>query len=351
VLGKEKAKENAKNKIDHFTDKIDQLLQGMNYGQTNGIPQGSVLMDFIAEIVLHDIDRQLFKKCSKQTKIKDYHILRYRDDYRIFSNEVETAREILKNLSEVLSENGGMRLSPEKTRVETCVISGSLKKDKLHYFECFKQGDTLRHKVLNIYLFAKKHPNSGSLSRLLQQLHKEIKKEINKISVNILYKKDEVLKYFDPEYLISILSEIMYQHPRTYAVVGAIIFDITGILPNEKRKSIWKNLSNKMYSVPNNQLLRIWLERTVHIHPTDSEGWFDFFDECYAEENKTLLLKAYKKEQIWQFPSKKHIPVLDTSLILDNFIINSLKNAENYQEQELCVNVPFHPDEINPFEY
>jgi hypothetical protein len=27
-------------------------MQGMNYGQTNGIPQGSVLMDFIAEMVL-----------------------------------------------------------------------------------------------------------------------------------------------------------------------------------------------------------------------------------------------------------------------------------------------------------
>jgi hypothetical protein len=29
---------------------IDTAMQGMNYGQTNGIPQGSVLMDFIAEM-------------------------------------------------------------------------------------------------------------------------------------------------------------------------------------------------------------------------------------------------------------------------------------------------------------
>lgn len=31
---------------------IDTYMQGMQYGQTNGIPQGSVLFDFIAEIVL-----------------------------------------------------------------------------------------------------------------------------------------------------------------------------------------------------------------------------------------------------------------------------------------------------------
>ncbi|MEL7601276.1 MAG: RNA-directed DNA polymerase, partial [Proteiniphilum sp.] len=31
---------------------IDKHIQEMSFGQTNGIPQGSVLMDFIAEIVL-----------------------------------------------------------------------------------------------------------------------------------------------------------------------------------------------------------------------------------------------------------------------------------------------------------
>ena len=34
----------------------------MTYGQTNGIPQGSSLMDFIAEIILGYADTQLVKK-------------------------------------------------------------------------------------------------------------------------------------------------------------------------------------------------------------------------------------------------------------------------------------------------
>lgn len=57
----------------------------MRYGQTNGIPQGSALMDFIAEIVLVYCDEKLTKKLES-LNITDYKILRYRDDYRVFSN-------------------------------------------------------------------------------------------------------------------------------------------------------------------------------------------------------------------------------------------------------------------------
>lgn len=57
----------------------------MSFGQTNGIPQGSNLMDFIAELVLGYSDLQLSKKLI-MTTISNYKILRYRDDYRIFTN-------------------------------------------------------------------------------------------------------------------------------------------------------------------------------------------------------------------------------------------------------------------------
>ena len=63
---------------------IDSHIQNMSYGQTNGIPQGSVLMDFIAEMVLGFADLEL-SKLIKLENIEDYSILRYRDDYRIFA--------------------------------------------------------------------------------------------------------------------------------------------------------------------------------------------------------------------------------------------------------------------------
>jgi len=40
-------------------NKIDKLIQAGRYGQTNGISQGSALMDFIAELVLGFIDSQI----------------------------------------------------------------------------------------------------------------------------------------------------------------------------------------------------------------------------------------------------------------------------------------------------
>jgi len=51
-----KDKKNDKSLIGNI---IDIHLQDMSYGQTNGIPQGSVLMDFIAEMVLGYADLEL----------------------------------------------------------------------------------------------------------------------------------------------------------------------------------------------------------------------------------------------------------------------------------------------------
>ena len=80
---------------------IDKHIQYMRQGQTNGISQGSVLMDFIAEMVLGYADGELTSEIEKQ-KIKDYCIIRYRDDYRIFTNNSQDGERILKALSEVL---------------------------------------------------------------------------------------------------------------------------------------------------------------------------------------------------------------------------------------------------------
>ena len=41
---------------------VDDHLQDMSHGQTNGIPQGSVLMDFVAEMVLGYADFCYLKK-------------------------------------------------------------------------------------------------------------------------------------------------------------------------------------------------------------------------------------------------------------------------------------------------
>ena len=108
---------------------IDASIQNAQYKQTNGIPQGSVLMDFIAEIVLGYIDRILGVILKKQN-ITDYEILRYRDDYRIFVNNPNDGEGILKLLSEIMMPFG-LKLNAGKTKGSQDIITQSIKKDKL----------------------------------------------------------------------------------------------------------------------------------------------------------------------------------------------------------------------------
>src|SRR5690554_2819642 len=99
----------------------------MQHGQTNGIPQGSILMDFIAEIILAYADTRLSERL--QSRPKEYLILRYRDDYRIFANSPTDAEYIAQCLAETLVELG-MRLNPNKTRASSDIITSSIKADK-----------------------------------------------------------------------------------------------------------------------------------------------------------------------------------------------------------------------------
>lgn len=92
LMGKDLAKQK-KGKSGLLGNMIDTYMQGMQYGQTNGIPQGSVPFDFIAEIVLGYADSQVSEALASKG-IADYKILRYRDDYRIFSNKKDELEEI-----------------------------------------------------------------------------------------------------------------------------------------------------------------------------------------------------------------------------------------------------------------
>ena len=176
-------------------------------------------------------------------------------------------------------------------------------------------------------------------------------RKIAEISTNLISGKPlQESYYFDPQYFISVLSEIMYRFPKTYALTCSMIFDLTAIIPNGERKKIWEAIAKKTKTIPNNEQLRVWLERTVYIDSDDTEGWKEFFDHCSRSENKTLLYRAYQNEALWEFPDNvKSLP--DSSMILSVSIKEKLRRAENWEVQNIGVNEPFEPAEIDPFEY
>ncbi len=164
IHGIEEAKQNRKNSL--IGNQIDAHIQAGRYGQTNGISQGSALMDFVAEIVLGFVDKQIHRKLGEP---EDFRVLRYRDDYRIFTNSDDRAEEILKVISDEL-RSVGMKLGVSKTFMSKNVIEGSIKADKLAGIALQDLGDTnaktIQKQLLRLHAFGQQFPNSGALRRL-----------------------------------------------------------------------------------------------------------------------------------------------------------------------------------------
>ncbi len=217
-------------------NEIDKYLRDMSYGQTNGIPQGSVLMDFIAEMILGYADLKLTKKIEK-SDIDDYEILRYRDDYRIFANNPQDAEEIIKFLTEILIELG-MRLNAQKTMASNNVIRDSIKPDKL-YWNAEKRGAKgLQSHLLLIHQLSEKFPNSGSLRKALDKFFNRVQKiKETKESIRVL---------------ISILIDIAFKNPRTYPIACGILSKFLSLIDDEdEQEEILSQIKIRFGKIPN----------------------------------------------------------------------------------------------------
>jgi hypothetical protein len=153
-------------------NQIDKHIQDMRHGQTNGIPQGSVLVDFIAEMVLGYADLKLSERIQA-TDISDYLILHYRDDYRIFANNPPDGEQIIKLLTEVTILLG-LKLNPSKTRANDDVVRASIKADKIAWFSRKKSEKSLQKHLLIIHNHALQFPNAGSLAVALQNYYNRL---------------------------------------------------------------------------------------------------------------------------------------------------------------------------------
>ena len=228
---------------------IDSHIRDMSFGQTNGIPQGSVLMDFIAEIVLGYADLELSQKIHSTSTVEDYEILRYRDDYRIFTNNPKDGDLILKLLTEILVDLG-LKLNQQKTIASGHVITNSIKQDKLDWIKSQKSIGNLQGHLLLIHDFSCTHPNSGSLSKALDKFFARI----NRLKNN----RDDVLV------LISILVDIMFRNPRVYPIGSAILSKLLSLINSAEEKfKILDAVINKFKLLPNIGYLEIWIQRIV----------------------------------------------------------------------------------------
>ena len=245
IHGKEYAKINRKEK--NVWNTIDWTIQSMSNWQTNWIPQGSTLMDFIAEIVLCYADMVLTERL-KHIK-DDYRILRYRDDYRIFTQNPQIGEEILKNLTEVLIELW-LKLNSQKTNFSDNVIEGSIKPDKYFDITKWKFERNISNELLTIHSMAEKFPNSWTIEKRLNKLYKRLQK------TNKSWKIQNTLVQ------ISIVADIILKNPRVYPIWMALISKLLVLINDENEKlSIISKLKNKFKQVPNTGFLDLWMQR------------------------------------------------------------------------------------------
>ncbi|MBA4387439.1 MAG: reverse transcriptase [Verrucomicrobia bacterium] len=227
---------------------IDSHIQDMRHGQTNGIPQGSVLMDFISELVLGYADLELSNRL-KSVGISEYRILRYRDDYRIFVNNPQVGETVLKSLTETLIELG-LKLNTSKTTGSQLVVISSLKTDKRAWL-LSRQGDqNLQKHLLVIHAHGSDFPNAGSLTVALTHFHARL---------------STAKRIQNPGVLISIAVDIAYSSPRTFPVCAAIISKLLSVLKRRtERVDVIKKIHAKLSQFPNTGHMEVWLQRISH---------------------------------------------------------------------------------------
>lgn len=296
---------------------IDVILQDIQYGQTAGIPQGSVLMDFVAEMVLGYADLKLSNKLrgDRELAADKYYILRYRDDYRIFAKTKIDAEKITKYLTEVLAELN-LKLNENKTSISENIVTDAQKCDKIYYRNIELKKDNLNTRILQIHSLAEKYPNSGSVVKAMTKFYEDF-------CANALNS--------DLELIASVAVDIAYHNPRTYAYVIAILGKISSLLADSEVENLFERVTGKFKSVPNNEYFNIWLQRLAK---NKAVKQFCGGDLCNYVKQYCLDNKSPDVHKIWKFKNygNKQIQTILKQTPIVN--IKKFKNMEPYPEVE-----------------
>ena len=113
----------------------------------------------------------------------------------------------------------------------------------------------MQKQFLSCHILAQKHPNSGKINVILQNIDKSIRKSKK-------YTK-EIRK--DIYVLISILIDITLKNPKTYdrsCSIISVLFDLSE-KKNELKGEIIKKILDRVQETPNVEYLEIWIQRIL----------------------------------------------------------------------------------------
>lgn len=302
---------------------IEDYILSMQSGETMGIPIGSGIFDLLAELVLGYADMMLAEALQESTD-SDLQILRYRDDYTIFSNDSEKLKKVISTLHSVLSDLK-LSLNERKTEFSDSSSLNILKKDKIASLRLPTSGSLgILKEAYSILMFTSEHPNSGQLCRILIEFSKRLQLEKN---------KEHVEQHF-PQ-LVSILCEIAIRNRKHAQFPIAIISQLLSrpAIPDQQYKSdLAQQLVDRFKKQVNIGYIEIWLQRALLATGTQED-----FNEAlckYVENTNTK-------------------PLWNVSWVKQEYLDKIAWNSTEFIDREaLCKITPFiEMDEISVFGY
>jgi len=198
-------------------NKIDKLVQYSNDARTNGISIGSALSDLIAEIISAGIDRKISESLSKMSFVA----VRFKDDYRILCQSEDDAREILRVISNELSENN-LTLNEGKTSI-LCLPDGLYRKHDREYFpHSLREKETMSFKVFEHTLLIvldihRKYPGTSILEKFISELFNKEK------NLKIVFSKEKHEKEKQIKKVISLLFLVKRESEKVLANILSVI--------------------------------------------------------------------------------------------------------------------------------
>lgn len=200
-----------------------------NYGvQRKGTPQGAILSPLLSNVVLNELDQWVYsqwegfnteKTYADQTKkiraikessnLKEMYIVRYADDFKIFTRTYEQAVKIFHATKKFLKQRLGLDISESKSKIT------NLKKNKTEFL-----GFTLKAIRKRKKYIAKTDISITNRNRIVTKAKELLKAIQKKPSSKNLQKYNayiiSIKNYF--KYATNVaknLSEIQYRHSRT----------------------------------------------------------------------------------------------------------------------------------------
>lgn len=248
---------------DTFGNQFDDLMQKMNFAETNGIVIGPEFSRIFAEIILQRIDKDIesYMISKKKYLKRDYECYRYVDDYFLFYNHTETKDEILEQFSLKLREYK-LTISESKTKLfeKPFVTDITIAKQKID--ELFN--DNIKLKIQE----------------------EDIQNNENDEKDTTPFEKDE--NRFDKEKLLRFLSEkrSLYLNPNVF---------------NAKYKAIIKETDIEYKNILNYSLARICTKLESLLKQFDQRykylAYFSKYPDLLSNEEQAKCIKQKKQNE------------------------------------------------------